>query len=216
VNTSLNGGLFQGLLYLSIVAGIISACGIVLFIYIGRMLSQRLTGDLDLLKGELSKKLEVHRLMHQYRADAIDKLYVMLAKAARETGLIVDYHKAPSDPHRQFKLQALVTVFHQVADHVNENRTYFPDATVTRLNAFLTDLRVAIDGTRPSLITQYSTALHAPGQSERWGQINYDLTLLIKEIENLARGIIGLDTRGEPEVMLGSAMATAPQTAQQP
>jgi hypothetical protein len=214
---SMNSGLFEGLLYISVVAGLISACGIMLFLYIGRMLSRRLTGDLDVLKGELSKKLEVHRLMHQYRADAIDKLYVLLAKAARETALIVDYHKAPPDQHRQFKLQALVTVFHQIADQVSENRIYFPDATVSRLNTFLTDLRVAIDGTRPSLITQYSTALHTPGQSERWGQINYDLTLLIKEIENLARGIIGLDPRGEPELKLGGALGTtAPQAAQQP
>jgi hypothetical protein len=213
VDSRPDSGLFQGLLYISIIAGLVSACGVVLFLYIGRMLSRRLTGDLDLLKGELSKKLEVHRLMHQYRADAIDKLYVMLAKTARETAAIVDYHKNPADQHRQLKLQTLVTVFHQLAEHIHETRMYFPEATVTRLNAFLTDLRVAIDGTRPSLITQYTTALHTPGQAERWSQVNYDLSLLIREIENLARGVIGLDTQGEPEAKLSSLSSpiTAPQ-----
>jgi hypothetical protein len=162
------------------------------------MLGRRLTGDLDSMKSELSRKLEVHRLLHQYRADAIDKLYIMLAKVARETALVVDYHKGPPDPHRQFKLSVLATSFNQLADHVHENKLYFPDSITTRTQAFLTELREAIDGARPSIITHYTTQLHAPGQADRWAKLNYDLTLLLNDIQNLARGIIGLNSQGEP------------------
>jgi hypothetical protein len=185
-------------MYIFVIAGIISVCGIVLFFFIGRMLGGKLTGDLDNLKNELSRKLEVHRLLHQYRADAIDKLYIMLAKVARETMMIADYHKGPPDAHRQFKMSVLATTFNQLADHVHENKLYFPDNITSRTQAFLTDLREAIDSARPSIITYYTTNLHAAGQADRWSKLNYDLSLLLNDIQNLARGIIGLNSQGEP------------------
>ncbi len=190
--------MFQGALYIFVIAGIVSACGIVLFWFIGRMLGQRLSGDLDTLKTELSRKLEVHRLLHQYRADAIDKLYIMLAKVSRETAMIADYHKGPVDPHRQFKMSVLASTFSQLADHVHENKLYFPDNITSRAQAFLTDLREAVDGARPSIITHYSTQLHMPGQADRWSKLNYELNLLLTDIQFLARGIIGLNAQGEP------------------
>jgi hypothetical protein len=201
--------LFESLAYVLIVAGFIGLGGIVLFMFIGRQLGTRLTSDLDSMKGELSKKLEVHRLMHQYRADAIDKLYILLAKVAREVAMIVDYHKAKPDPNRQIKFTVMVTTFHQLADLVHENKLYFPDQIANRTLALLTDLREVIDGTHPSLITQYSTMLHAPGQADRWSKVNYDLTLLIGDVQNLARGIIGLDSQGEPEAGSSAASVSA-------
>lgn len=192
-------GWFEGIAYVLIVAGIVSGCGIVLFMFIGRQLGSRLTTDLDSMKGELSKKLEVHRLMHQYRADAIDKLYILLAKIAREVAMIADYHKSKPDAQRQLKFTVLASSFHQFADHVHENKMYFPDQLAVRSQAFLTELRETIDSAAPSLVTHLSTQLHAPGQSDRWSKLNYDLTILLGDVQNLARGIIGLDAQGEPE-----------------
>jgi hypothetical protein len=207
--------LFEGLAYVLIVAGLISLCGIVLFLFIGRQLGTRLTNDLDSMKGELSKKLEVHRLMHQYRADAIDKLYIMLAKLAREVAMVTDYHKSRPDPGRQLKFTVLANAFHQLADHVHENKMYFPDQLAVRMQGFLTDLRETVDSAHPSIITHYTTGLHAPGQSDRWSKLNYDLTILIGEVQNLARGIIGLDAQGEPEPGSSSAGAAGrPASAQ--
>jgi hypothetical protein len=195
----LGSRLFQGALYVFIIAGIISACGIVLFWFIGRMLGRKLTDDLESMKGELSKKLEVHRLLHQYRADAIDKIYILLAKLARETAMLADYQTGPSDPHRQFKMSVMASTFSQLADHLHENKLYFPDAVTSRIQTFLTELREAIDATRPSIITYYTTQLHAPGQAERWSRLNYELQLLTNDVQALARGIIGLNPQGEPE-----------------
>lgn len=202
----------EGIAWIIIIAGIVSACGIVLFTFIGKQLGMRITGDLDIMKGELSKKLEVHRLMHQYRADAIDKLYIMLAKAAREVAMIVDYHKGRPDPARQLKLTTLVTTFHQLADHIHENRLYFPDQLAVRVQALLTEIRETVDSSAPSLITHYTTQLHAPGQPDRWSKVHYDLTMLIGEVQNLARGIIGLDAQGEPEPGSSAAGPVAVQT----
>jgi hypothetical protein len=191
-------GAYDNVAYVVGMVVLLSIGGIVLFWFIARMLGRRLTGDLDSMKSELSRKLEVHRLLHQYRADAIDKLYIMLAKVARETMMIADYHKGPPDAHRQFKMSVLATTFNQLADHVHENKLYFPDNITSRTQAFLTDLREAIDSERPSIITYYTTNLHAAGQADRWSKLNYDLSLLLNDIQNLARGIIGLNSQGEP------------------
>ena len=191
-------GAYDNMIVVVVMAVCVAIGGVVLFYFIARMVGRRLTGDLDSMKGELSRKLEVHRLLHQYRADAIDKLYIMLAKVARETAMIADYHKSPPDPHRQLKMSVLATTFSQLADHVHENKLYFPDNITTRTQAFLTELREAVDGARPSIITHYTTQLHAPGQSDRWSKLNYDLSLLLSDIQNLARGIIGLNSQGEP------------------
>jgi hypothetical protein len=137
--------------------------------------------------------------MHQYRADAIDKLYILLAKVAREVSVIMDYHKAKPDEHRQLKFTVLASTFHQLADHIHENRMYFPDQIALRTQALLTELRETIDGAAPSLITHLSTRLHTPGQADRWSKLNYELTILLGDVQNLARGIIGLDSHGEPE-----------------
>ena len=192
----IGSSILEGMLFVFIMAGIVAACGIILFLFISRQLAARMTGSLEEMKGELSRKLEVHRLMNQYRADAIDKLYIMLAKIARETALIVDYHKAPPDPHRQYKLNVLVNTFHQLADHIHESKLYIPDNIASRVQTFLTELREAIDGTRPSLITHYSRELHLGGQADRWSKLNYDLTLLLNDVQSLARGIIGIDESG--------------------